>query len=63
MSEQLINHPHEAMEYYQNNKAALGRSIESGLLELLQEESEKGESMAQITKSGKKSSSSSLPSR
>ena len=41
MSEELLDHLNESLEYAQSNKDALGATIESGLLELLTKEAEK----------------------
>ena len=43
-----LNHLNESLEYAQNNKDALGATIESGLLELLTEEAEKCDSNVEV---------------
>ncbi|KAL7537400.1 hypothetical protein ACHAXR_010211 [Thalassiosira sp. AJA248-18] len=41
MTEELVNHLNEALEYAQSNQSSLRKSIESSLLELLKEEAER----------------------
>ena len=49
MSNKLLDHLNESLECAQNNKNALGATIESGLLELLTEEAEKCGSNVEVS--------------